>query len=338
MDSKQFIRLPSAPGENDPIAVYAAGTDTLVEGLVDLTGQPLSNPFTPAEAGGSEHWGYRTPTVMRVDEWWAAGGRHLGLDVTVGPRAIPYDPAGSAATAVAGHLQNTQHGTTAQEQADIATGASHAGSAHAPANATAAGATGDAHAGTAHAPANATAAGATGDAHAGTAHAPAGAEANHAAATVEQAGDPAGTTLLSWTATKLATLVNAVLALAATVFKGILTNYKETVDTAIASVSGELTLSTNANRLRLTLTENVTNVLTPSLIAPTTGESLVLVIVTHATVAYTFAWGSADILWLTSDGAPPELNLTAGGKHNVVTLISEATTDKWLGFLAGSET
>lgn len=144
------------------------------------------------------------------------------------------EDAGTAAAVLADHLAEDQHGTTAQEQADIAGAAAHAGSAHAPPDATAAGAIGDAHAATPHAPSDA--------------------EANSPAATIEQAQDPTGTTLLGWTAVKLTLLVSAVLALAASVFKGLLHNHAEKVQaeitTAVSSIdwsAGHVTINYAGN-------------------------------------------------------------------------------------------
>lgn len=83
MDAFQFRKLTSAPLATDTIAVYEAGTALLAENLTDLAGNPLTNPFTPADAGGVDGWGFRTEISMLVDVWWAEGNIFLAASTTV---------------------------------------------------------------------------------------------------------------------------------------------------------------------------------------------------------------------------------------------------------------
>lgn len=121
MDAFQFRRLSAAPGPDDTIAVYAAGTLDLLGDLTDLAGAPLANPFAPGTAGGVGAWGFRTASLVRVDIWWEQGGIYLAKDTTVGGRQAPFEQAGAVAEheADAAHFARTAYQLSLSDAIDI---------------------------------------------------------------------------------------------------------------------------------------------------------------------------------------------------------------------------
>ena len=72
-----FTTLTAKPAATDSIAIYEAGTTNLVTGLVDLAGAGLANPFTPADAGGVDFWGFQAPDGISYDVYSVTAGAYL---------------------------------------------------------------------------------------------------------------------------------------------------------------------------------------------------------------------------------------------------------------------
>ncbi len=87
-DLFQFRRLTAAPQASDTIRVYAAGTTDLVADLTDLVGAALPNPFTVADAGGTDAWGFTPPAGVPVDVYWSGASLFLAVGVNQ-PAATP---------------------------------------------------------------------------------------------------------------------------------------------------------------------------------------------------------------------------------------------------------
>lgn len=99
MDAFQFRKLAAQPAATDSIAVYTPGTANLVASITDLTGTALANPFTPADAGGVDGWGFCLSTAARVDVFWVEGGVYLAENTLIGTSANIPEPKLTGATA-----------------------------------------------------------------------------------------------------------------------------------------------------------------------------------------------------------------------------------------------
>ena len=153
-------------------------------------------------------------------------------------------------------------------------------------------------------------------------------------ATQAQAEDSGGTTVYSWTAQRIWQAIAKWGSTAASVFSGIVSGYKESV-TTLTSASNAVTVPATCRVGRLALTENVTSWTPPAL--PSAGESISIVLHIVGNGSATVTWTGWTIEWLTSDGAPPPL-ATGNGLYNTVTIISDVTNSRWLGYFAGKET
>jgi hypothetical protein len=69
--------LVGQPQNTDTIAVYKAGTTTLLTGLLTLSGGALNNPFIVSAAGGEGHWGFIATTENAYDVYWEEGNDYL---------------------------------------------------------------------------------------------------------------------------------------------------------------------------------------------------------------------------------------------------------------------
>jgi len=157
-----------------------------------------------------------------------------------------------------------------------------------------------------------------------------GAEVNRALASQAQA--EAGTdNVKGMTPLRVFQAVASWAATATSVFKGILTNYKEGLYTT--TTTGNITIDLangNVQRITLDAIRQITMPADPG----SYGQSFVLIL---ECATFTPTWGATPVIeWLTSDGAAPTL-VTTANLVNVVTFIWDDTDSRWLGFLGGSE-
>lgn len=76
-EAVNFIGLDSQPVSTDTIRIYERGTLDLLTGITDRAGGPLTNPFTVADAGVVDDWGF-IPPPAEYDIYWVEGARNLG--------------------------------------------------------------------------------------------------------------------------------------------------------------------------------------------------------------------------------------------------------------------
>jgi hypothetical protein len=87
MELFQFIKLAKAPTDVSTIAVYIAGTLDLATGLVDMNGVPLTNPFTVADAGGQNNWGFEpSDSGLAYDIYWTEEDLYLAKKYIFAPK------------------------------------------------------------------------------------------------------------------------------------------------------------------------------------------------------------------------------------------------------------
>jgi len=98
LESFQFYKFATAPQNTDTLAVYTAGTLVLVNGLTDLAGNPLPNPFTVLQAGGHLAFGFLPPEGVAVDVVWVEQSRHIARNLN---RDLAPELAAAIASAIA---------------------------------------------------------------------------------------------------------------------------------------------------------------------------------------------------------------------------------------------